>query len=74
MTHPNHGTAQPVTNAVERAMKFLKDRPMPQPKAQTRQNMGRGRPGNQPADRSPPAVADDQHAGDRAQQQSDQGE
>ncbi len=74
MSHPNYGTAQPVTDAVERAMKFLKDRPMPQPKASTRQNMGRGRPASQGAERSPPPKAHDENAGDNAQQQTDRGD
>src|SRR3712207_2070776 len=38
MNHSQTGIAQPVTDSVQRAMKFLKDRPMPQPRAQTRHN------------------------------------
>ena len=74
MQHPQVGAAQPVTDAVERAMKFLKDRPMPQPKAHTRQNMGRGRPANQAAARSPAPAAREEHTNDNAQQQPDHGE
>ncbi len=74
MTQSNNGAAQPVTDSVQRAMKFLKDRPMPQPKASTRQNMGRGRPASQGAERLPPPKAHDENAGDNAQQQTDHGD
>jgi hypothetical protein len=72
MNHSPAGTAQPVTDSVQRAMKFLKDRPLPQPKAQTRQNMGRGRPATQVAERSPSPIAHQEQPKDNAQQQPDQ--
>ena len=40
MKHPPLGNSPRKTDTVARAMEFLKDRPMPEPKADTRQNFG----------------------------------
>jgi hypothetical protein len=57
MKHPPVGHAQPKTDTVARAMEILKDRPMPQPKTSSRQNIGPrpGRPFNRGARPSVPA-------------------
>jgi hypothetical protein len=58
MKHPPVGHAQPKTDTVARAMEILKDRPMPQPKANTRQNIGPkpGRPFHRAARPTLPAA------------------
>ena len=74
MTHSQIGTAQPVTDSVKRAMEFLRDRPMPKPKAETRHNFERGRPANKAAERSPSPIAHNEHTNDNSQQQPDRGD
>ena len=72
--NPHIGTAQPVTDTVKRAMEFLKDRPMPQARADMRQNFRRGRPAAKEADASPAPGAGDQDTNDNAEQQADRGD
>ena len=74
MTTSHNGTAQPVTDAVKRAMEFLKDRPMPQAKADLRQNFRRGRPAAKEAQPSPTPGTPDQHGNDHPEQQPDRGD
>ena len=74
MTHSQIGVALPVTDTVKRAMEFLKDRPLPNAKADPRQNFRRGRPAGKLAERSSSPGARDEPTNDDAQQQSDDGD
>jgi hypothetical protein len=50
MKHAVIGNSMSVTDSVKRAMEHLKDRPMPQPKAENRRNtqFGKQRPPEKP--------------------------
>ena len=74
MSNSQVGAAQPVTDSVKRAMEFLKDRPMPRPKAETHRNYRQGRPPGKGAERSPAPAPSHEITNDNSEQRSDQGE